>query len=120
VIHGLESNFLFGNNFAANSVPGVAAARALTASDLVIYDAMSTYWRRFMETGDPNPRGRSQQWPLYRPLPFEGQDALTPPDPHFVFGERLGVNSHLRDAPCNFWESYYFRSALGAVPAAAR
>jgi para-nitrobenzyl esterase len=118
--HGLESNFLFGNNFAAGAVPGITAARALTASDLVIYDAMSNYWRRFMETGDPNPPGQQVQWPPYRPGPFEPPVDPARSDSHFVFADRLGVANHLRDQQCNFWESFYFLSALGTVPAAAR
>ncbi len=111
--HGLEPNLLFGNNYAAPT-------HVLNAADLVIFDAMSTYWRRFAETGDPNPRGRPVQWPSYRPGPFE--DAVDPSrsDRYFVFGERLGVNTYLRDSQCNFWESFYFRSALGTVPAATR
>jgi para-nitrobenzyl esterase len=119
-IHGLESNFLFGNNFAAGAVPGVTAARPLTGFDSVIHDAMSTYWRRFMETGDPNPRGQAVQWPPYRPGPFDPPVDPTRSDRHFVFADRLGVATYLRDPQCNFWESFYFRSALGTVPAAAR
>jgi len=118
--HGLESNFLFGNSFAAGAVPGIAAARPLTASDLVIYDAMSNHWRRFMETGDPNPRGQPVQWPPYRPGPFDAPVDPSRSDHHFVFADRLGVASHLRDQQCNFWEPFYFRSALGTVTAAAR
>jgi para-nitrobenzyl esterase len=119
-IHGLESNLLFGNAFAPGAVPGITAARALSGSDLVIYDAMSTYWRRFIETGDPNPRGQAIQWPPYRPVPVDAPVNTSSSDRHFVFAERLGVASHLRDRQCNFWESFYWRSALGTVPAAAR
>jgi carboxylesterase type B len=117
--HGLESNFLFGNNFAVNPNLGITAPRALSASDLVIYDTMSTFWRRFMDSGDPNPRGVPEQWPPYRPLGatgFRNDDT----DRHYVFADRLGIASHLRDSPCNFWEAFYFRSAFGAVPAVAR
>jgi para-nitrobenzyl esterase len=119
-IHGLESNFLFGNAFAPGAVPGITAARALTANDLVIYDAMSHYWRRFMETGDVNQRGRAVQWPQYRPGPFDPPVDALRSDRHFVFADRLGVANYLRDQPCNFWESFYLRSALGTVPAVAR
>jgi para-nitrobenzyl esterase len=113
-VHGVESNLLFGNNYAA------PANHVLTAADLVIYDAMSNYWRRFAETGDPNPRGVPVQWPAYRPDPAAGPVDPSRSDQHFVFAERLGVRSHLRDPQCNFWESFYFRSVLGTVPAAAR
>jgi para-nitrobenzyl esterase len=119
-IHGLESNFLFGNSFAPGSVPGIPAPRALSAADLVIYDAMSHFWREFMETGDVNPRGQAVRWPTYRPGPFDAPGDPSPSDSHIVFDDRLGVASYLRDRPCNFWESFYLRSALGTVPAAAR
>ena len=114
--HGLESNFLFGNSFVAGSVPGVTVARALTSADLVIYDAMSTFWRRFMETGDPNPRGVPVQWPAYDPLASGSVVDPSQSDRHFVFANRLGVASYLRDSQCNFWEPFFFRSALGVVP----
>jgi para-nitrobenzyl esterase len=112
--HGLDTNLLFGNNFAAPS------NHVLTPADLVIYDAMSTFWRRFIETGNPNPRGAPVQWPPYRPGPFDTPVDPSRSDRHFVFGDRLGVANYLRDSQCNFWESFYFRSVLGAVPAAAR
>ena len=113
-IHGLEVSLLFGNNF------GAPSNHVLTAADLVVYDSMSTFWRRFMETGDPNPRGVPVLWPPYRTGP-----GIQPADPsrsdwYHAFGERLGVSTYLRDSQCNFWEAFFFRSALGAVPAAAR
>ncbi len=112
--HGLDTNLLFGNNF------GAPSNHVLTPADLVVFDAMSTYWRRFAETGDPNPRGRPVQWPLYRPDPLQGVVDPFLSDRHFVFERNLGVSSYLRDSQCNFWESFYFRSVLGAVPASAR
>ena len=65
--HGLDSNLLFGNNF------GAPSNHVLTPADLVVFEAMSTFWRRFMETGDPNPRGVPVQWPPYRPNPPGGE-----------------------------------------------
>jgi para-nitrobenzyl esterase len=112
--HGLESNLIFGNNF------GAPSNHVLTPPDLVVFDAMSTFWRRFMETGDPNPRGVPIQWPLYRPFDAANVSDPSSSDRHFVFGDRLGIASHLRDSQCNFWESFFFRSVVGAVPAAAR
>jgi para-nitrobenzyl esterase len=86
--HGLESNLLFGNNFAPPT-PYV-----LTPPDLVVFDAMSTYWRQFMETGDPNPPGRPVQWPQYiAGVYYEPVDA-SGTDRHFVFADRLGVSSY--------------------------
>jgi len=111
--HGLEPNLLFGNNYAPRRL-------VLIAGDLVIFDTMSTFWRRFAETGDPNPRGTPVQWPPYRPGPFEEGVDPSRSDRHFVFDRRIGVANYLRDPQCNFWESFYFRSVVGAVPAAAR
>lgn len=111
--HGLDTNFLFGNNF------GAPSNHVLTTPDLVIFQTMSTFWRRFAETGDPNLRG-APNWPPYRPGPFDEPVEASRRDRHFVFGERFGVASYLRDQQCNFWESFYFRSVLGTVPAAAR
>lgn len=112
--HQIDTNLLFGNNF------GAPSNHVLDAADLVVFDEMSTFWRQFMERGDPNPPGRAVQWPSYRPGPLEAPVDPSRSDRYFVFGERLGVANYLRDSQCNFWESFYFRSVLGAVPAAAR
>ena len=41
-------------------------------------------------------------------------------DGFFVFAERLGISTYLRDPQCNFFEPFFFRTTVGAVPAAAR
>ena len=102
----------FGNNF------GAPSNHVLTTPDLVLYETISTFWRRFADTGDSNPRGVPEQWPPYQTLD-SGVDPSRG-NRHFVFAPRLGIVGDLRDAPCNFWESFSFRSALGAVPASAR
>jgi carboxylesterase type B len=112
--HGIEANFVFGNNFTA------PAAHALTPADLVVYDAMSRFWRRFMETGDPNSPGVPVQWPTYRPGAFEEPIDTSHSDRYFIFGERLGDSTYLRDRECNFWEPFFFRSTVTAVPASRR
>jgi para-nitrobenzyl esterase len=112
--HGLDTNLVFGNNFPA------PANHVLTPADLTVFETMSTFWRRFAETGDPNPPGRPVQWPAYRPLSSSGAGDPANSDWHYVFEARPGIANYLRDSPCNFWESFYFRSVLGAVPAAAR
>ena len=119
-LHGVESNFLFGNEFAVTPNLGITSPRAFTTADLVVYDAMSRYWRRFMATGDPNPAGVPVQWPPYRPGASDPPRDPSTSDRYFVFGERLKVSSYLRDQQCNFWESFFFRSLLGSEPAAAR
>jgi para-nitrobenzyl esterase len=109
--HGLDSNLIFGNNFGPPSNYG------LTTPDLALYDTMSTFWRRFANTGDPNVRGVPEQWPAYETPPMADASRA---NRHFVFANRLGVAADLRDAPCNFWEGLFLRSVLGAVPAATR
>jgi hypothetical protein len=81
---------------------------------------MSTFWRRFMETGDPNARGVPLQWPPYRPGPFDPPIDPSRSDQHLVFEDRPRLSNYLRDQACNFWERFNLRSVLGAVPAAAR
>lgn len=120
VSHGLESNFVFGNRFAVAPNLGITAPRDLTPADLEVSDTMGAFWRRFIETGDPNPRGRPVQWPSYRPGPFDEPVEATRSDRHFVFADRPGVSNYLRDSFCNFWEPFFFRTAVGAVPAVAR
>jgi para-nitrobenzyl esterase len=113
-IHGLDQNFIFGNNF------GAPSNHVLTPGDDELYRAISGYWSNFAANGDPNPRGLPQQWAPYRPGSFDPPVDASRSDRHFVFGARVGVANYLRDAPCNFWESFFFRSLLGVVPAAAR
>ena len=53
VIHGVESNILFGNNYA----PPVFLPHVLNATDLTLHSAMARYWKRFAATGNPNRGG---------------------------------------------------------------
>lgn len=114
--HSLELNFLFGNNF------GAPSPYVLTEPDLALFRSMSTYWRQFAETGTPNHPDNPIQWPAFRPQPSYGSEPVDPSrsDRYLVLERRIGEASYLRDAQCNFWESFYFRSVLGTVPAAAR
>lgn len=120
VAHGLEPNFVFGNPFAVAPNLGITQPRPLTPVDLIVSDAMGTYWRRFMETGDPNPRAARVEWPPYRALQGEEPVDPTRSDFYFSFGEHPKYATALRDPACNFWEPFFLRSVLGSVPAAAR
>lgn len=51
VIHGLDRNFVFGNNF------GPPSNYALNADDLALFGAIGSYWTRFAATGNPNGDG---------------------------------------------------------------
>jgi hypothetical protein len=81
---------------------------------------MGRFWGRFVATGDPNPPGVPVQWPPFMSLGFGHPVDASTADRYFVFASRLGVASYLRDSQCNFWEPFFFRSALGTVPAATR
>jgi carboxylesterase family protein len=48
VTHGLDRNFLFGNNF------GPPSNYVLNPEDLALFHAISGYWTRFAATGNPN------------------------------------------------------------------
>ena len=50
VIHGVESNIVFGNDY----VPNQFLPHALDANDNVLHAAMQGYWVRFAASGNPN------------------------------------------------------------------
>ena len=118
--HGLETNFLFGNNFVAPVTGGDSRARAH-------FGGPGDLRRHEHVLAAVHGNGRSRIRVACR---CSGRHTTRPlaPDPlmsvasdrYFVFANRLGVASYLRDSQCNFWEPFFFRSALGVVPAAAR
>jgi para-nitrobenzyl esterase len=99
-IHGLEPNFLFGNNF------GPPSNHVLNVVDQTLFSTMSEYWARFAATGNPN-AGSDFEWPR-----FDRTSAR-----YLVLDATIGEANHLREEYCNFWDHYSFRSLLGAVPA---
>jgi carboxylesterase type B len=112
--HGLEPNLLFGNNF------GAPSNHVLTNQDLALFRSMSTYWRQFAETGTPNAPENPTQWPLFRPLPWLEPRDPSQSDRYLRLDRILTEDAFLRDSQCNFWERFFFRTIVGAVPAAAR
>ena len=110
--HGLEVEYVFGH-------PTGGAAGKPTATDLVISDAMTTYWTNFAKYGDPNGKGMPK-WPAFNeerpelmyfagtahtgPLPSaEGLKAL---DAYFAWrrtaeGERASAIEDARPAKTN-------------------
>jgi para-nitrobenzyl esterase len=99
-IHGIESNFLFGNNF------GAPSNHVFNAVDQALFSTMSERWARFAGTGNPN-TGSDLEWPR-----FDRASAR-----YLVLDATVGEANHLRDQYCNFWEQYFVRSVGGAVPA---
>jgi para-nitrobenzyl esterase len=111
VIHGVESNILFGNNYAAP----VFSPYVLNATDLALHSAMAGYWTRFAATGNPNRGGDSAfSWPPFTRPNGRGRGN----DKHIVLQPLIGDGTRVREPFCNFLEAFFFRSVLGAVPAA--
>ena len=105
VIHGSESNIIFGNNFAAGVFP---VNHVLNAADLALHAITAGYWSRFVQTGDPN-ANQAPEWPVYR----KNHES------HMIFDNAgaAGAVEH-KDESCAFWSGFSFRSLLGEVPAA--
>lgn len=110
VAHGMDVNFVFGNNFA----PPLFVNYVLTAPDLALSHAISGYWTRFAATGNPNSDDPSVvHWPAFKHPTGLGQGA----DRYVVFDAAITGASRLGGTRCEFWEPYFFRSVTGAVPA---
>jgi para-nitrobenzyl esterase len=104
VIHGVETNIIFGNNYAPPSFP----AHVLNATDLALHAIMAGYWTRFAATGDPN-NEQVLEWPVYRKN-HEG---------HIIFDAVTTTDENLGGGTCDFWSNFFFRSMLIDVPAAS-
>ena len=110
VIHGVESNILFGNNY----IPQAFANHPLTAADLDLHRKMAAYWTQFAATGNPN-RGddAAVSWPPFnRPV---GRGRGT--DNYIILDSVIGKGERVREAECDLFEPFFFRSVLGGVPA---
>lgn len=111
VIHGVESNILFGNAY----VPPIFAPHALDATDLALHAAMAGYWSRFAATGNPNTDDDTVvHWPAFKhPTSGDGRGS----DKHLVLAPFIREDKRLRESSCDFWEPLFLRSLTGAVPA---
>jgi len=111
VIHGLELNFVFGNDFVAPN-PG---NHVLNAADLALSSSMSAYWTRFAANGDPNRTSDNSaaRWPAYQtPTPFGS-------DKYLILDSVVRESSGLRAQQCDFLKPLFFRSLVGPIPASA-
>ena len=110
VIHGVESNILFGNNY----VPPIFSNHVLTTDDLTLHSAMAGYWTRFAATGNPNSDDESiVHWPAFKHPTGEGRGA----DKYIIFDSVIREGKRLREEQCDFWEPFFFRSMLGGFSA---
>jgi para-nitrobenzyl esterase len=110
VIHGVESNILFGNNYAAP----VFVPHTLGDLDNALHHEMAGYWTRFARTGNPN-RGDEAafSWsPFQRPV---GAGRGT--DKYMILDVVLSEGARLRETQCDFFEPFFFRSVLAGAPA---
>jgi len=112
VVHGLEVNFVFGNNFG----PPLFTPYVLGAADLALFRTISGYWTRFARTGNPNTDDANVvHWPAFKHPTAAGRGA----DKYLAFDVTVIEGKRQRETQCDFWEPFFWRSISGAVPASA-
>ncbi|MGH9239988.1 MAG: carboxylesterase/lipase family protein [Vicinamibacterales bacterium] len=112
VVHGLEVNFVFGNNFG----PPLFAPYVLNATDLALFRAISGYWTRFARTGNPNTDDPTVvHWPAFKHPTGAGRGS----DKYLTFDLTISEAKRQRETYCDVWEPLFLRSIAGAVPASA-
>ncbi|HET9271569.1 MAG TPA: carboxylesterase family protein [Vicinamibacterales bacterium] len=110
VIHGVESNILFRNDY----VPPQFASHPLNAFDIALHTQMAGYWTRFAATGNPNVDDDSVvHWQKYQHPLGDGRGA----DRYLVLDGAIRSDKRLRESACDFWERLFARSMLTGLPA---
>ena len=108
VIHGLEINLLFGNSF------GPPSNYALTDPDQEFFRAMAGYWARFAARATPNTDDETVvHWPAFKHPTGRGRGS----DKHLALAVPIEEGMRLGERRCDFWEPYFLRPLIGAVPA---
>ncbi len=108
VVHGMDTNFMFGNNYAPPT------SYVLSGDDLVLSGSIMELWARFAATGSPEPPRRPRHheadvWPKFNAGAGK----------YIVLDVPIEQDKRFRDEQCDFWESRFLRSVVGSVPAAA-
>jgi para-nitrobenzyl esterase len=112
VIHGLESNIVFGNNY----VPPQFTTYALQPGDLALHASMAGYWTRFAASGNPNVDDDTiVRWPAYRHPGGGGRGA----DKYLVFDAVIVERLRQHESECDALSPFFFRSTLAGVSASA-
>jgi carboxylesterase type B len=97
VAHGMDVNFVFGNDFG----PPLFPAYSLGPADLSLSHAMGEYWTRFAANGIPNIDDDSVvEWPAFKDPNGLGRGA----DKYLIFDGQIREAKRLREAQCDFWE----------------
>ena len=109
VIHGLDRNFVFGNNFPA------PFNYMLNAGDLELFRAIAGYWSRFALRGTPNSDLEEVvHWAAYKHPTGDGRGA----DKHLMLDLPVREGKRLREPYCDFWEPFFLGSITnGPLPA---
>jgi carboxylesterase type B len=112
VVHGLELNFVFGNNYG----PPLFAPYTLGTADLALFHEMSGYWTRFMRSGNPNTEDPNVvHWPAFKHPTGPGRGS----NKYLTFDLTIREGKRQRETYCDFWKPAFLRSISGAVPASA-
>ncbi len=111
VVHGLEVNFVFGNNYG----PPLFPAYTLDPADLDLFHAIAGYWIRFANSGNPNSDDPAiVHWPAFSRPAGQGRGV----DKYLALAASIQQGLRIKESQCDFWEPHFYRSLTGAVPAA--
>jgi carboxylesterase type B len=121
VIHGRDTNFVFGNNF-DRPLPYV-----LNKADLALVGAMTGYWTRFAARGNPNrDDAKVVRWPAFNharsdfKTPLVSTKAFDIDSKYITLDWPIREGQRWREEHCDFWEPFFLGSVAGSIPASQR